>query len=217
MQRFLLADEAQREAGITAATGSLRDGELVVFPTDTVYGLAADAFSATAVAKLLAAKGRGREMPPPVLIPDLSTLNAITTDVPLWVDALSKHFWPGALTLVLPAQPSLQWDLGETAGSVAVRIPNDPIALELLQRTGPLAVSSANLTAHPAATDADQAQAMLAPEIAVLLDGGERTAQVPSTILDCRGEAPVALRAGAISAAEIAEFLRGWEVTLVDA
>ncbi|MEO8907425.1 MAG: L-threonylcarbamoyladenylate synthase [Microbacteriaceae bacterium] len=158
--------------GTRLARAAIGRGELIVIPTDTVYGIAADAFNADAVAKLLAAKGRGRQSPPPVLIPGLSTLDALAAQVPDEVRALVGAFWPGGLTVVLPAQPSLAWDLGETHGTVALRMPSSTIALELLAETGPLAVSSANLTGKPAAHSAQDAESMLGDSVAVYLDGG---------------------------------------------
>src|SRR5690242_6016988 len=134
------------EAGLAAATTAIRAGELIVLPTDTVYGLGADAFDPAAVRRLLDAKGRGREMPPPVLVGSVATLDALASTVPSWARDLVEHYWPGPLTIVVREQSSLQWDLGETRGTVAVRRPHDPVALELLGRTGPLAVTSANLT-----------------------------------------------------------------------
>ncbi|AGW42021.1 translation factor [Leifsonia xyli subsp. cynodontis DSM 46306] len=160
-------------AGMRLARGAIGRGELVVIPTDTVYGVAADAFSPAAVQRLLDAKGRGRQSPPPVLVPGLPTLAALAEHVPAEVEALVEAFWPGGLTIVLPAAPSLVWDLGETSGTVALRMPQDRIALELLAETGPLAVSSANLTGRPAARTAREAEGMLGDAVAVYLDGGE--------------------------------------------
>ncbi len=159
--------------GMRLARGAIGRGELVVIPTDTVYGVAADAFSPAAVQRLLDAKGRGRQSPPPVLVPGIPTLAALAESVPAEVEALVAAFWPGGLTIVLPAAPSLVWDLGETRGTVALRMPQDRIALEILSETGPLAVSSANLTGRPAARTAAEAEAMLGDSIAVYLDGGE--------------------------------------------
>jgi len=159
--------------GMRLARAAIGRGELVVIPTDTVYGVAADAFSPAAVQRLLEAKGRGRQSPPPVLVPGIPTLAALAERVPDEVDALVKAFWPGGLTIVLPASPSLVWDLGETKGTVALRMPKDTIALELLSETGPLAVSSANLTGRPAARTAAEAEAMLGESVSVYLDGGE--------------------------------------------
>ena len=135
--------------GVAKAVEAVRAGEIVVLPTDTVYGVGADAFSAEAVASLLAAKGRGREMPPPVLVPSVRTVDGLATDVPAWARDLIREFWPGPLTLVFKAQSSLMWDLGETNGTVALRMPQDDIALAVLTEVGPMAVTSANLTGQP--------------------------------------------------------------------
>ena len=159
--------------GMRLARAAISKGDLVVIPTDTVYGVAADAFSPAAVQRLLDAKGRGRQSPPPVLVPGTATLAALAESVPPLVEKLVEAFWPGGLTIVLPASPSLAWDLGETQGTVALRMPQDTIALELLAETGPLAVSSANLTGRPAARTAAEAEAMLGESVAVYLDGGE--------------------------------------------
>jgi L-threonylcarbamoyladenylate synthase len=160
-------------SGMRLARSAIGRGELVVIPTDTVYGVAADAFSPAAVQRLLDAKGRDRQSPPPVLVPGIPTLAALAESVPPEVDRLVKEFWPGGLTIILPAAPSLVWDLGETHGTVALRMPQDTIALELLSETGPLAVSSANLTGRPAARTAAEAEGMLGDAVAVYLDGGE--------------------------------------------
>ena len=197
-QRFDLDDPEQREAGLSAAVTAVRRGQLVVLPTDTVYGIGVDAFDADGVQRLLDAKGRGRDMPPPVLVSAAATLEALATDLPAWADGLVERFWPGPLTLVCRQQPSLRWDLGESRGTVAVRMPDDRHALDLLGRTGPMAVSSANLTGHPAATDADAAEEMLGDAVEVLLDGGPSAGAIASTIVDCTGERPRVLRAGAI-------------------
>jgi len=159
--------------GMRLARAAIGRGELVVIPTDTVYGIAADAFNPQAVQRLLDAKGRGRQSPPPVLIPGIPTLAALAEEVPGAVTDLVREFWPGGLTVVLPAQPSLVWDLGETRGTVALRMPSDTIALELLSETGPLAVSSANLTGRPAARTAAEAEGMLGDSVEVYLAGGE--------------------------------------------
>ena len=161
-----------REEALAAASMAVQRGELVVLPTDTVYGIGADAFDAEAVQSLLDAKGRGREMPPPVLISSATTLDALATGVTDYARRLVDRFWPGPLTLVCNQQPSLQWDLGDTRGTVAVRMPDHRLALDLLERTGPMAVSSANLTGHPAAVDADMAEEMLADHVAVIIDDG---------------------------------------------
>ena len=196
------------------ARAALGRGELVVVPTDTVYGLAADAFSAAAVQRLLDAKGRTRQSPPPVLIPGPPTLDALASEVPQQVRDLVDEFWPGGLTVILRAQPSLDWDLGETRGTVAVRMPDHDVALDLLARTGPLAVSSANLSGQPAATDADEAERMLGDTVRVLLDGGPTPGAVPSTIVDCTGEQGRLLRGGVIPLATLNEVVAPMETTI---
>lgn len=205
--RFRTADPDQLEEGLSAAVAAIRSGELVVMPTDTVYGVAADAFDPPAVSRLLAAKGRGREMPPPVLVSAVATLDALASGLPDWVRTLVQRYWPGALTVVVHEQGSLQWDLGDTRGTVAVRMPHDPVALALLERTGPLAVSSANISGRPAATEASQAEEMLGDAVAVILDGGPTRGDLASTILDCTGPRPRVLREGALSTAELAAVL----------
>ena len=185
---FDCSDPQQLLAGTREARAALAKGELVVFPTDTVYGVAADAFNAGGVTRLLEAKGRTRQSPPPVLVPNTQTLRALAAHVPALVEVLVEKFWPGPLTIVCEAQPSLHWDLGETQGTVALRSPQHPLTLELLRETGPLAVSSANLTGHPAPVTAAGAQAMLGESVAVYLDGGESSAEgLASTIVDVRG------------------------------
>ena len=156
---------------------------------------------------LLDAKGRGREMPPPVLISAATTLDALATKVPSYVAALTEAFWPGPLTLVCEQQPSLTWDLGETRGTVAVRMPDHEVALALLERTGPLAVSSANLSGRPAATEASAAQEMLGESVEVVIDAGASPKGEASTILDVRGDHPRVLRLGALSVAALDEVL----------
>lgn len=193
--------------GIARAAQLLTAGDLIVMPTDTVYGIACDAFSPAAVMSLLVTKGRGRQTPPPVLIPHVRTLDGIATRVSPQVMALAEAFWPGGLTIVCHAQPTLDWDLGDTGGTVAVRMPLHPVALELLERTGPLAVSSANLTGQPPAQTCDQAQEQLGDNIAVYLDGGPSGSGVPSTIIDGTREIPVVLRQGQITLAELAQVL----------
>lgn len=210
------SNPTEREEGIAAATGALRRGELVIVPTDTVYGIAADAFSSLAVMSLLGAKGRGREMPPPVLIPNVGTLNALARDIPGWIHDLVDQFWPGPLTVVCNQQSSLQWDLGDTRGTVAVRMPKDEVTLELLGRTGPLAVSSANLTGQAAAVDAAAAHAMLGPATAVILDGGPSAAGEGSTILDCTQLQPRILRKGALTTPDLTLALTALGVELAD-
>ncbi|NCT90698.1 threonylcarbamoyl-AMP synthase [Cellulomonas sp. APG4] len=197
-------DPASWGPALDEAVHALGRGGLVVLPTDTVYGIGADAFAPPAVAALLAAKGRGRQMPPPVLVPDARTLDGLCTDVPDEVRALVDAFWPGGLTVICRAQPSLAWDLGETHGTVAVRMPDHPAALALLRRTGPLAVSSANRTGRAAALTADDARAQLGDAVHVYLDAGTAPGGVASTIVDATSGLRL-VRDGAISLERLRE------------
>lgn len=182
-------------------------GECVVLPTDTVYGIAADAFNADAVQRLLQAKGRGRDMPPPVLIGDSAVLPALAATVPPEAQQLVEAFWPGALTLILTAQPSLRMDLGDTEGTIAVRVPADGRSRAVLTKTGPLAVSSANVSGRSPARTIDEAIAQLGDSVSVYLDGGPSGARAASTIVDFTGSEPVIVRAGGISFEAIAEVV----------
>lgn len=210
------ATEEERSAALEAATMAVRNGGLVVLPTDTVYGVGADAFDATAVQRLLDAKGRGRDMPPPVLISAAVTADALARTIPGYARALIEAFWPGPLTLVLPQQPSLAWDLGDTRGTVALRMPDHELTRALLERTGPLAVSSANLTGQPAALDAADADRMLGDAVEVVLDGGPSPRGEASTIVDATGDQGRILRAGALSLEQLNAVLEPQGVTLVD-
>ncbi len=195
------------EGGVDAAVAAIRRGELVVLPTDTVYGIAADAFSPESVGRLLEAKGRGREMPTPVLVPAIRTLDGLVDIVPAAARALAEAFWPGPLTMVVMHAATLAWDLGETKGTVALRMPLDPVALAVLEQTGPLAVSSANRSGLPPATEAAEAARQLGTAVAVYLDGGSSGDPVPSTILDLTGVVPRVLREGGVSLKEILEVI----------
>jgi len=197
--RYDCRDPQERTAGIDAAVAAARAGELIVLPTDTVYGIGADAFIPAAVTTMLAAKGRGRNMPPPVLVGTARAAAALVDDLGAFGQDLIDEFWPGALTLVFRASPTLMWDLGDTKGTVALRMPLHAVALDILRRTGPLTTSSANRTGQSAATTADEAQQQLGEAVSVYLDDGPSPSQVPSTILDLTGPIPALLRAGAIS------------------
>lgn len=202
-QTYQVSSPQERADGIDAAREALQRGEPVVLPTDTVYGIGVDAFSRQAVAVLLAAKGRNRTMPPPVLIARPEVMEALATEIPESARRLAEAFWPGGLTLILRAQPSLAWDLGETRGTVGLRIPADEVALELLGAVGPMAVSSANRTGLPAATTVEAAREMLADAVSVYLDDDDRTSRGSSTIVDCTQSPPKVLREGAIPLHEL--------------
>ena len=194
------ADDTARKDGVTDAASAVRRGDLVVMPTDTVYGIGTDAFNPTAVARLLETKGRGRDMPPPVLVGSMRAATALVDDLGNHGRDLMEEFWPGPLTLVCNATPSLSWDLGDTKGTVGVRMPMNPVALELLKETGPMAVSSANKSGQSAAVRVEEAVEQLGEEdVAVYLDGGETDSEVPSTIVDLTYAVPRVLRQGAIS------------------
>ena len=201
------ADVHERTSAIASAAHSVASGQLVVLPTDTVYGVGADAFDAKAVASLLAAKGRGRDMPVPVLVGSWTTIEGLASFVSERTWDLIEAFWPGGLTLVVEHAPSLAWDLGDARGTVAVRMPLHPVAIELLEITGPMAVSSANVSGRPAALTATQAQEQLGDDVAVYLDGGPSTTGVASTIVDVTAEIPRVLRAGAVSAEALREVV----------
>ncbi len=209
---FDCADPAQRTEGLAAAVTAVLGGELVVLPTDTVYGVGADAFSPAAVTRLLAAKGRGREMPPPVLVGTVRAAEALVEDLGMDGRQLIDEFWPGGLTIVCHAARTLSWDLGDTMGTVAIRMPEHPVALDLLRETGPMAVSSANTTGSAAATTAAEARDQVGESVSVYLDGGTPTSAVASTIVDLTGPQPRLLRRGAISVGrlrEVAEVAAG--------
>lgn len=196
-------DPATWGPSLDAAVEAIARGKLVVLPTDTVYGVGCDAFNPAAVSAVLAAKGRGRQVPPPVLIASAGDLPRLASLIPPVADALVGAFWPGPLTLVVTARPELAWDLGETNGTVALRVPNHPTALALLKRTGPLAVTSANRTGQAAATTAAEAETALGHAVAVILDAGASPLGAASTIVDVSGERPRVLRMGAVSIADL--------------
>jgi L-threonylcarbamoyladenylate synthase len=204
---FDCSDPGQRQAGIASAISALKGGRLVVLPTDTVYGIGADAFDGTAVAALLAAKGRGRDMPVPVLVGSWHTIDGLVYSVPDTARDLIEAFWPGALSLVVRQAPSLQWDLGDAHGTVMLRMPLHPIAIELLREVGPMAVSSANISGRAAAVTAADAHEQLADLVEVYLEGGPSAQQAASTIVDLTDTQPRVLREGPITAAAIADVL----------
>ncbi len=200
-------DPATWGPSLDAAVDAVNRGAVIVLPTDTVYGVGADAFSPPSVARLLEAKGRGRQMPPPVLIPNVRTVDGLAREVSAPARALMEECWPGALTVIVRSQPSLAWDLGETHGTVALRVPDHEAALALLTRTGPLAVTSANRTGEPAATTAAAAQEQLGESVAVYLDAGDSPLGVASTIVDATGDRLRIVREGGITRDRIVEIV----------
>jgi L-threonylcarbamoyladenylate synthase len=204
---FDCSDPDARADGLATAARAVRTGQLVVLPTDNVYGLGCDAFSSSSVRSLLAAKNRGPDMPVPVLVGSWSTIDGLVLGVPQAARDLVEAFWPGGLSLVLPHAPSLSWDLGSTKGTVMLRMPLHPVALELLRDVGPMAVSSANVSGSPPATTAAEAEAQLADKVALYLDGGPSGEPIASTIVDLTGDQPRVLREGAVSTAAVTEVL----------
>jgi L-threonylcarbamoyladenylate synthase len=198
---------AERDRGITAAVEAVKRGDLVVLPTDTLYGLGADAFKSYAVTSLLNTKGRGRSMPPPVLVGSRHTLDGLVFTLPQAARDLVEAFWPGALTIIVEHSPSLQWDIGDTDGTVGVRMPLHPVALEVLRETGPMAVSSANKTGEPTSPTAEHAREQLGYAVSVYLETGELPDSVPSTIVDVTSDPPRVLRAGAIPLEKLADVV----------
>ena len=193
-----LSDPKSREDGLAAAVTAVRRGQLVILPTDTVYGVGADAFTPHAVNALQNARGADRRVPPPVLVGSRHTLDGLVYSLPKAARELADAFWPGALTIIVEHSPSLQWDIGDTDGTVGVRMPLHPVALEVLREVGPMAVSSANKHGMPAATTAEEAREQLEYSVRVYLEAGPAPEPVPSTIVDVTGEVPRIVRAGAI-------------------
>jgi L-threonylcarbamoyladenylate synthase len=204
---FDCGDPDERARGINSATSILKSGGLVVMPTDTVYGIGADAFDGAAVAALLSAKGRGRDMPVPVLVGSWHTIDGLVYTVPHTARELIRAFWPGALSLVVRQAPSLQWDLGDARGTVMLRMPLHPVAIDLLREVGPMAVSSANISGRPPAVTVDDARHQLGDLVDVYLDAGPSQQQTASTIVDLTGTDPRVLRQGPVTADAIAEVL----------
>ncbi|MBC3186198.1 threonylcarbamoyl-AMP synthase [Corynebacterium sp. zg-331] len=200
-------DARTRAQIIAAAAQRAREGALVVLPTDTLYGIGADAFNNEAVAALLATKRRGSDYPVPVLVGSWDTLAGLVDSLSQTARTLVEAFWPGGLSLVVRQAPSLPWNLGDTQGTVMVRMPNHPVALQLLREVGPMAVSSANLHGHQPPITAGEARRQLGDAVDTYLDAGRATVGKPSTIVDLTAQEPVILREGALSAGRIAEAL----------
>jgi L-threonylcarbamoyladenylate synthase len=197
---------ASRDKGIEAAVSAVQRGDLVVMPTDTVYGVGADAFKSWSVTALLDAKGV--HVPPPVLVGSRNALDGLVFDMPEIARDLVEAFWPGALTIIVEYAPTLIWNLGENMdGTVAVRMPLHPVALEVLRQTGPMAVSSANKSGEPPANTAEEARDQLGYSVAVYLEAGRSLDSMPSTIVDVTGGTPRVLRAGAVSLDSLREVV----------
>ncbi|MBW3661534.1 MAG: threonylcarbamoyl-AMP synthase [Actinobacteria bacterium] len=209
LSEVLDATGHDRDEVVRIAAEALRRGELVVLPTDTVYGLAADAFSAEGTRAVFAAKQRGRNLPLPVLVRSPKQVNGLVTAVPEVVERIMAAYWPGPLTIVVRADPNLSWDLGDTDGTVAIRMPLDELCLDVIRAVGPLAVTSANLSGQPPATDVATAQRGLGESVAVYLDDGPRRTVRPSTIVDLTRTEPAILREGAVPESEVLAVATG--------
>jgi L-threonylcarbamoyladenylate synthase len=182
----------------------LQAGGLVAFPTDTVYGLGAMLFNSQAVEQLYLVKGREAAKAIAVLVGREADLPQVAQELDQVASRLARRFWPGPLTLVVPAHPRLPPNLSPLP-TVGVRMPDHPVALKLLRRTGPLAVTSANLSGEPSACSAGEVYAQLSGRIPLILDGGQTPGGKPSTVVDCTGPELVILRQGPISEGQLNE------------
>ena len=196
-----------REGALEAAAKELQAGGIVVFPTDTVYGVGGDAFNQFATAKIFDVKRRPRVMPLPVLVSRPRQAWALCSDVPQTAADLVAAFWPGALTLILPEADGLSLDLGETKGRIAVRMPAHDDLLELIAMVGPLAATSANLSGSPTPSTVEEIARELGDEVGLYLDGGPARADVPSTIVDLTRRRPKIVREGAVLRTTIEDVL----------
>lgn len=188
-----------------ALASLVRGGGIIVLPTDTVYGIGTTATNPAAITRLLAIKGRGRQMPPPVLVASIASIDELCVEVPEAAYRLAQAYWPGGLTLILPARPDLGWDLGDTHGTLAVRMPDHDATLTLLAATGPMAVTSANTTGNPPAVSIEEAQEYFADRVDAYLDGGPSAVGTSSSIIDLAHGQTRALRVGALSLEELSE------------
>ncbi|MGZ4141198.1 MAG: L-threonylcarbamoyladenylate synthase [Actinomycetota bacterium] len=189
----------QRDEALAHARDALQAGGLVVMPTDTVYGIAADAFTPGATARVFELKKRARSLPLPILVSRPRQAWALCDSVPPGAAELVASFWPGALTLIMPMTPDLDWDLGDSRGKIALRMPDNADAIALIEMTGPLAVTSANVSGEPTPPDIEGTRARLGDEIAVYLDGGRAKEETGSTIVDLARRRPAIVREGPIS------------------
>jgi tRNA threonylcarbamoyl adenosine modification protein (Sua5/YciO/YrdC/YwlC family) len=197
----------ERVGGIAAAVEAVQRGDLIVLPTDTAYGIGADAFKTWAVGSLLNAKGRDRTTPSPVLVGSRSTLDGLVFTLGPDARDLVEAFWPGALTIVVEYASSLQWDLGDTFGTVAVRMPLHPVALEVLRETGPMAISAANKAGQPVPRTAQEARDQFGYLVSVYLESEQFLDQPSSTIVDLTGDPPKVLRLGAVALESLREVV----------
>ncbi len=201
----------ERDRGITAGAAAVRRGELCVLPTEAAYGVAADAFSARGLARLREVKGRGPDLPLPVLVGSVQMAEGIITGLSSQARDLISACWPGPLTLVARQQPTLMWGL--QADTLQVRMPLHPLALSLIATTGPLAVTTANRAGAAPPRTIEAARAQLGDDAVVYLDAGPAEATDPSTVVDVTDEVPVLWRTGAFDL----DALQRWVPDIIDA
>lgn len=209
MSEILEVPDDDRTELIERAATALRRGELVVLPTDTLYGVAADAFSKTGTTRLFEAKRRSRRFPLSVLVRSPKQLNGLVTSVPPAAEHLMAAYWPGPLTIVVTSDPNLMWDLGDAEGTVAVRMPLEDVTLDVIRAVGPIAISTANLSGQTPAGDAASAQMQLGDAVSLYVDAGARRGRQPSTIIDLTRSEPHVLREGAIDGEQALAVARG--------
>jgi L-threonylcarbamoyladenylate synthase len=193
---------AEDPEAIGAALSVMRSGGLVAFPTDTVYGLGAILFDDKAVESIYVAKGRSGEKAIPVLISDAAELDRVAKSIPRMARRLADRFWPGPLTLIVKKKPAVPLAVSSTE-TVGVRVPDHAATRALLRASGPLAVTSANISGQPSPSTAQEVLDQLDGRIALILDGGKTPGGVPSTVVDCLQSEPVILRVGPLSLDDI--------------
>lgn len=193
---------------ISAAANAIRRGELVIFPTETVYGLAADARNEQAVRRLIEAKGRDGDHALPVQVASVGQLGLVAAQTSAMAKLMAARFWPGPLTLVMPKSRDLPNVVTAGKGTVGVRVPDHPVALALLREVGiPIVATSANVTGHAPPTTAEKAVDEVGEAVSVVLDAGPCEIGVPSTVVDASVIPPRVLRLGAISIEKLREVL----------
>jgi L-threonylcarbamoyladenylate synthase len=208
MRRVFADREAPQRDAIDEAAKWIRLGYVVAMPTDTLYGLAADPFSETAVARVYDVKGRGADRALPLIAADVRQIAAHLGPLSEVSRRLADHFWPGPLTLLMPAARQLTRDVSGGTGQVGVRVPADAIARSVCAACGhPVTATSANVSGHPAPATPDEVERALGDRIEFLLDAGPTPGGAPSTIVDASGAEPRLIRAGAISWDEIQAWL----------
>jgi L-threonylcarbamoyladenylate synthase len=199
---------AARAEQISVAVAALKQGEVIAFPTETLYGLGADALNASAVEKVYRLKGRDPANPIPVLVADRAMLGVLVTEIPPLAESLITAFWPGALTLVLPAREDIPAALLNSSRGIGVRISSQPIATELVQRLGrPLTATSANLSGKPPAHTVEEARNYFAADIAVFVDGGALVSKTGSTVAMISRDTVKIIREGEIARSELERVL----------